>query len=316
MSEGLGKKINVIKAMPRNIARQELGQNQHDLDLGIELQAEIDGIGMGVLRDGTPFLTGRGLARLVDIENLHIRTISHEWNEDPLKPRVARIKEILDKSGINYKNAHIEIVDGSRTIHAYPAPICLAVLEYYAFDAAKPRDKARDNFRILAGKALQELIYSKVGYDPTGQQRFRKWHERIELNHQSAPAGFFSIFNEAHPIIYELIMAGAEIGEKMVVDISIGKGWASHWDANGLAKRYGDREKFPHRYPDDHPQAKSNPQIANCYPLESLGEYRRWLQEDYLGQGKFAKYLRGRIPPSVAELAIERLAPQAIEKKN
>ena len=33
------------------------------LDLGIAKQIEIDGVGMGVLSDGTPFLTGRGLAR-------------------------------------------------------------------------------------------------------------------------------------------------------------------------------------------------------------------------------------------------------------
>lgn len=68
------------------------------------------------------------------------------------------------------------------------------------------------------------MIYSQVGYDPTGTaaEPLRKWHERIELTHQSAPSGYFSIFNEAHTVIYELIMAGANIGEKMVPDISIG----------------------------------------------------------------------------------------------
>ncbi len=40
---------------------------QQVLDLGIERQIEIDGIGMGVLSDGTPFLTGRGLARLCGV---------------------------------------------------------------------------------------------------------------------------------------------------------------------------------------------------------------------------------------------------------
>jgi hypothetical protein len=202
--------------------------------------------------------------------------------------------------------------------HAFPDAVCLAVLEYYAFDAATPRTTARDNYRILAGKALQDLIYSQVGYDPAGgiSEPLRKWHERIELNHQSAPSGYFSIFNEAHTVIYELIMAGADIGPKMVPDISIGIHWAKHWDGKGLTSRFGDREKFPHRYPEDHPQAKSNPQIANCYPLDALGEYRRWLQETYLGAGKFKTYLKGKkeIPPSVAQLAIERLSPELIEK--
>ncbi|APX91102.1 hypothetical protein BV394_10255 [Brevirhabdus pacifica] len=297
---------------------KELDPRQGSLDLQIERQAEIEGIGMGVLRDGTAFLTGRGLARLVGIENLHIRTISQEWNEDPPKPRVAAIKSILEKRGISAPEAHIETSDGKRVIHAFPDVICLAVLEYYAFDAANPRDTARDNFRILAGKALQDLIYSQVGYDPTGQritEPLRKWHERIELNHQSAPSGYFSIFNEAHTVIYELIMAGANIGEKMVPDISIGQHWAKHWDANDLGSKFGDRERFPHRYPKDHPQARSNPQIANCYPLDALGEYRRWLQDVYLDSGRFKNYLKGRkdLAPSVAQLAIERLSPKLIE---
>lgn len=311
-------KSNDIKILPKDYAHEGLDPKQGVLDLQIERQAEIEGIGMGVLRDGTAFLTGRGLARLVGIENLHIRTISQEWLEDPLKPRISAIKSILQRRGIYAPAAHIETTDGKRPIHAFPDAICLAVLEYYAFDAAKPRPTARDNYRILAGQALRELIYSQVGYDPDGgtQETLRKWHERIELNHQSAPKGYFSIFNEAHTVIYELIMAGASVGPKMVPDISIGIHWAKHWDSSNLRVRFGDREKFPHRYPDDHPQAKSNPQIANCYPLDALGEYRRWLQESYLDGGKLSLYLKGKrntIPPSIAELAIERLSPKLVQ---
>lgn len=52
-----------IKHLPSNRKPKELDQNQPELDLRIERQAEIEGIGMGVLHDGTAFLTGRGLAR-------------------------------------------------------------------------------------------------------------------------------------------------------------------------------------------------------------------------------------------------------------
>lgn len=314
----LGMKSIEISKLPKNLAPKELDPRQGTLNLLVERQAEIDGVGMGVLKDGTAFLTGRGLSRLIGIENLHIRTISQEWNEHPSKPRIAAIKRILEKRGIEAPAAYIETTDGSRTIHAFPDAICLAILEYYAFDAATLRETARDNFRILAGKALQDLIYSQVGYDPTGRnpEPLRKWHERVELNHQSAPRGYFSIFNEAHTVIYEMIMAGAPVGESVVPDISIGKHWAKYWADQDLGSRYGQRSKFPHRYPDDHPQSKSNPQIANCYPLEALGEYRRWLQEEYIDGGKLSGYLKGKqayILPSVAQLVIERLAPEQIE---
>jgi hypothetical protein len=105
----------------------------------------------------------------------------------------------------------------------------------------------RDNFRLLAGSKLRELIYSQVGYDPTkvNAKRFEKWHERIALNYQSAPKGFFHVFNEAHTVIYELIQAGAEIGEHFVVDISIGQHWSKHWTDNELDQAFGGRCKIP-----------------------------------------------------------------------
>lgn len=317
--EELGQRSSKTNDLPVKIGYKELGPAQGHLDLGIELQTEVDGIGMGVLKDGTAFLTGRGLARLVGIENLHIRTIGQEWNDSDPKPRIEGIKSLLAKRGLEASAAYVETTDGSRPIHAYPEAVCLAVLEYYAFDAAKPREVARDNYRLLAGKALRDLIYSQVGYDPTGRNsdRFRKWHERIELNRQSAPKGFFHVFNEAHTIIYELIQAGADIGEKFVVDISIGKHWATYWETNRLANVYGDRCRYPHRYPSDHPQAAANPE-AWCYPLSALGFYRQWLQDIYLEGGKFKTYLErkvksGELPPSVSQLAISTLVPAQIE---
>ncbi len=307
-----------INSLAPKSGSKEITDKQGSLDLGIEAERDVEGIGMGVLSDGTPYLNQRGLAALCGVQNAHIGTISSQWNESIEKPRISKIKDILRDLGSDFSNAHVAVTHKGIIHYCYPAEVCLAVLEYYAMDAgANVQPEARKNYRILAGSKLRDMIYSQVGYDPTGgvDEPLRKWHERIELNHQSAPSGYFSIFNEAHTVIYELIMAGADIGAKMVPDISIGIHWSKYWDSEGLNLRFGDREKFPHRYPDDHPQAKSNPQIANCYPLDALGEYRRWLQDTYLGAGKFKNYLKGKkeIPPSVAQLAIERLTPKLIQ---
>lgn len=310
--------IKINSLAPKH-GKKEITENQGSFDLGIEAERDVEGIGMGVLSDGTPYLNQRGLAALCGVQNAHIGTISGQWNDEIAKPRITKIKDILGDLGGSYESAHIEVPHKGITHYCYPVEVCLAVLEYYAMDAgSNVQPEARKNYRILAGSKLRDMIYSQVGYDPTGgiSEHLRRWHERIELNHQSAPSGYFSIFNEAHTVIYELIIAGADIGPKMVPDISIGIHWAKHWDGNQLGIKFGDREKFPHRYPDDHSQAKANPQIANCYPLDALGEYRRWLQDTYLGAGKFKTYLKGKkeIPPSVAQLAIERLSPELIEK--
>ncbi|MGS1015589.1 hypothetical protein [Allosphingosinicella humi] len=313
-----GIKINILAAKSTEM---EITSKQGFLPLGIEKAGDFGDIGMGVLSDGTPYLNQRGLAVLCGVENAHIGSISAQWNEPELKPRIKKIKGILEEAGVHFGVAHAEIVHAGKVHFCYPAEVCLAILEYYAFDAgANVQDQARRNFRLLAGSKLKDMIYSQVGYDPTGADRFKKWHDRISLNYQSAPRGFFHVFNEAHTIIYELIVAGAEIGEKTVVDISIGQHWGRFWTDNELEKEFGARAKYPHNYPDSHPQAKSNPQESWCYPLAALGAYREWLQDDYIEGGKFAGYLDGKVKkgdlaPSVAQLAIATLTPAQLPGK-
>jgi hypothetical protein len=326
--EEISKKGPHISVLAQNSAGKEITRSQASFNLGIEKDTDVNGIGMGVLSDGTPYLNQRGLAALCGVQNAHIGTISSQWNELDQKPRIRSVKDTLAKGGVPqarggvggsfYAAAHVEIAHRGTVHYCYPADVCLAVLEYYAFDAGPNcQPQARDNFRLLAGSKLRELIYSQVGYDPSRPQRFEKWHERVALNYQSAPKGFFHVFNEAHTVIYELIQAGAEIGEHFVIDISIGQHWSKFWSDNELDQSYGGRCKYPHRYPETHPQAKSNPQESWCYPLASLGEYRQWLQDTYIEGGKFSQYLKGKVrsgqlPPSIAQLAIDALVPASL----
>lgn len=65
---------------------------QLSLDLQIETEREIDGVGMGVLSNGAAFLTLRGLARMCGIDHSMVIRITGEWVETPLKPRAAKIR--------------------------------------------------------------------------------------------------------------------------------------------------------------------------------------------------------------------------------
>jgi hypothetical protein len=310
-----------IKSLPRKSGAEEIGSAASQGMLFPIAEKEVGGIGMGVLSDGTPYLNQRGLAALCGVQNAHIGTISAHWAEEEQKPRISNIKAILTRAGFALPHAaHIELVHAGRTHYCYPAEVCLAVLEYYAFDAGTNcQPEARDNFRLLAGSKLREMIYEKVGYDPGAQHgdKFEKWHNRIALNFQSAPKGFFHVFNESHTIIYELLKAGAKIDERFVVDISIGQHWAKHWTDNALALQFGERVTYPHRYPDDHPQSKSNPQESWCYPLAALPAFREWIQDVYIEGGKFAGYLKGKVskgdlPAAVANKAIATIVPQRL----
>jgi len=279
-------------------------------ELFIDKQREIDGIGMGVLSDGTAFLTGRGLARLCGVNSARISELAQQWTGDASSSLAKGVRGILNARGISLDRPYVEIKEkGGVVSHAYPESLCVAVLEYYAFDL--PNDQAKKNYRLLAGKALHDFIYAQVGYDPTNQvpMEWRQFHDRMSLVYNACPPGYFGIFKEIADIVLHLGQNGLHIDATFIPDISIGMAWAKHWNDNNLVGRFGERTKFQHNYPQYFPQSESNPQEPWCYPEASLGEFRRWIRETYIGSGRFEKYLTEKVkskalPASFAQLAI------------
>jgi hypothetical protein len=115
------------KALSPIVMPKAINPNQGVLDLQITKQIEIDGVGMGVLSDGTPFLSGRGLARLAGINNARIVELSAEWDSTTSDSAVNKIKAILASRGVNLIRPHIEIKQRSGNFYAYTDVICLAV---------------------------------------------------------------------------------------------------------------------------------------------------------------------------------------------
>lgn len=280
--------------------------------LAIQKQIEIDGVGMGVFSNGVTFLTGRGLARFCGVTHKVIQDLSEEWANDPPPPRASRIKSLLLEQGVSVENPYLEIVQRNVSVFTYPEAICLAVLEYYAFDAGpNVKEEAQKNYRLLARKGLRDFIYAQLGYDPARAvpDIWKQFHDRVSLTYNSVPNGFFSVFKEIADMIVTLGQGGLHIDSKFVPDISVGKTWSRYWDMNKLDVRFQPRQRYDHEYPDYFPQADSNPQEAWCYPEAALGEFRRWFREIYIGGGKFAKYLdekvkQRQLPASFAQLAI------------
>ncbi|MEA2879664.1 MAG: hypothetical protein QOF14_4860 [Hyphomicrobiales bacterium] len=307
-----------IRRLPAKPGQLEINKKQGQLRFEIDKQTEIQGIGMGVLKDGTPFLNQRGLARLCGVENAHIGTISTQWYETDQKPRIKAIKDLLLSRGLTYENPHMVLTVEGKPMFAYPDKVCLAILEYYAFEASNLQQEARKNFRILAGSALQEFIYTQVGYSPTEPipVSWTQFHDRVSLVFHSVPHGYFSIFKEMSDVIVTLIRGGAKIDDHFIPDISVGQHWAAHWKEAGLELVHGARIQYPHNYPDYFPQSASNPQPAYCYPDSALGEFRRWIREVYLLQ-RMPSYLQtkarqGALPPSFVTLALQALAPATL----
>ncbi|MCX5614415.1 hypothetical protein [Bombella saccharophila] len=286
-------KVTIVhKASATN---NDLGQKQGNLFSLVE--EEINSLGMGVLSDGTPYLNQRGLAHICGVKNAHIGTISSQWNDNE-KPRIEKIKEILKQDvGTVPDFPHVEITHEGRSHYCYPVVICLAVLQYYAFEAgANCQKEARDNFRKMGGDSLSRFIYEQVGYNPkdVSKASLDPWLERLKLNYKSAPDGYFSVFNDSSDLIYEMIQKGIEVNKYTVPDISIGKHWSSYWQKENLSQVYGEHQECLHWYPESHPQSYSNPQRIKCYPMEALGCFKTWLRKEYVEGGKLVEYFRGK----------------------
>ena len=260
---------------------------QYEFQLKIEKEVEVDGVGMGVLNDGTPYLTLRGMARMCGVDESSVRGIVGAWNDSPAPRRVAKIRSALDEAGFDWNLPYVAIVKDGSTHYACPDSVCMAFLEYYAFDAKPASPQAVKSYRRLGRKTLRDLIYSGVGYDPDAGKQviWQNFHDRIDLSYDNVPDGYFSIFKETASMQLAMIREGVAIGCKFIPDSSIGGLWGRRWRDDGLAKLYGERIPYDHYYPSSYPQAKSNPQPAHCYPDLALKPFKKWLRETYIENG-------------------------------
>lgn len=291
---------------------------QLKLDLQIAAEREVDGIQMGVLSDGTPFLTLRGLARMCGLPNSVIVRMTAQWQDSPLKPREQKIRELVRAQGGDDSISFIAVMKNGVIHHAVPAAVCMAVLEYYAFEAKTEGDHALKSYRLLARKGFSDFIYAQVGYNPSGESSiaWQQFHNRVSLAYHTVPVGYFSIFKELSDIFVMLIRSGANLGESFVPDISVGQLWSKYWVSESLEVLYGERIKYEHNYPDYFAQAASNPQHPYCYPDDALGEFRKWVREHYLVK-RMPGYLldkvkQGQIAAATATAALEAFAPQRL----
>lgn len=269
--------------------------NQADL-FHIEKHAEFDGIEMGVLESGVPYLSERGLSKMCGLDSKSLREMASNWPAEKLKPRGKQINQLLEQSNYFESTLFLRSELNGVEINAYTEPVCLALLEYYAFIADEKRERAINAFRALARLQFRDFVYKAVGYSP--EQRildsWKHFHDRVDLTKNSVPHGYFGVYGEIASMLVPMITAGVMVNDKLIPDISVGQLWSSHWKINLLDSKFGERIKYEHNYPAYYPQAKSNPQEPFAYPDAALGEFKKWLRENYIVT-KLPAYLTGKV---------------------
>jgi hypothetical protein len=288
-------------------------------NMSVQVEREVNGLEMGVLSDGTAYLTGRALANLCGIRNSSISEASKDWLENAPGHRTTRLAVWLEQQGLARDSLYVLTEKpkvGGNVAYAYPDDVVTLVVEYYAYEAANTTPEAKRNHRILTRAGVRAFVYHQLGYDPAKAipAAWRQFHDRLLL--ASAPVGFFSVFKETADFVLAAIRRGLEVDPHIVPDISMGQAWAAFWKDNDLAAKFGQRDHHEHNYPDYFPQAASNPQEIWVYPVHALGEFRLWLHREYI-PNRFPKYLKGKVtagvlPASTAELL---LADSTSERK-
>lgn len=263
------------------------------LDIGVEVERIVAGIEMGVLENGVSYLTQRGLAEMSGAARSTIQEITQEWQVSQnsgvfSSKRMVWFKDYLAQRGYDEPQLFIEIRKDGSAHYAYPDIVCMAVIEYFAFEAQRTNPTALTNFRNLARVGLQSFIYKTLGY--AAPDKWKYHHDRISILQGANPDEHFIIFNEVSGMIVDLIDADLVVNDKTIPDISVGKCWGDQWVKGGLEKVYGSRIRYEHNYPAYYPQAASNPQLSWAYPNEALAEFRRWFRHDYLIT-RFPRYI-------------------------
>ncbi|WP_222927447.1 hypothetical protein [Qipengyuania marisflavi] len=288
--------INKNKALETVSGQSPATPKQLKLDLGIEVERVVGGIEMGVLENGIPYLTQRGLAEMTGAARRSIQEITEEWQEaqttDVWRGRMLYFRDYLSKADFDEPRLFIEITKDGSPHYAYPDMVCMAMVEYFAFEAQRTNETAITNFRNLARYGLQKFIYDALGYVP--EDPWKLFNARVSLLKDSVPAGYFSVFKESTGLVVDLINAGLPVNQHTIPDGSVGGTWGRHWTAQNLAAKYGERIEYPHYYPPEYPQSASNPQKANAYPNQAWPEFQDWFR---------SVYLRTKYPPYILKKA-------------
>jgi hypothetical protein len=275
----------------------------------------INGVEMGVLADGTAFLTGRSLARLCGVAISSVIEAKDRWNAGN---RDSKLAKLLMESGFDEQQLAQPVklagVGVGAEALAYNETVVMAFLEHCAYELKRP--EAIQNHRLLSRAGFRLFVYNKVGYDPSGAVPglWREFHDRLNLH--AVPPGYFSVFREMSDFTLLGIQNGLKVDAANVPDISVGKAWGAYWTDNKLEDVHGARVKHDHNYPDYFPQAVSNPQDMWVYPNSALGVYRNWLQQEYVPK-KFPAYVaykvtKGALPASMAELLLAAVEPMKL----
>jgi hypothetical protein len=276
-------------------------------------------IEVGILQDGTPFLSGRGLARACGISNSTLVGWGETTPQLGESHRAGKMANLLATYSYEGDRFFFKIPDGSKfegkaNVSAYPYKVCMAFLDYYAFEANK--EEARNSLRILSEKQLPQFILAAVNgateataapIKPTPRPARVRESSPFETRplRDGIPIGYFTVAQLFSGELARSLQAALNLDSFTVSPSNIARAWNHYWDIQKLWEQHGERFLVPDRETDYFPQAKSY-----VYPLSALDEFKQWLNLEYIPD-RFPSYLQRKIKQRAFLAAYRNQLPQA-----
>ena len=266
-------------------------------------------IEVGLLPDGTPFMSGRELARACGISNSTLVGWGEVTPQVGDRHRAGKLANLLATYNYGGDRLFVRIPDGTKfggraNVSAYPYQVCMALLDYYAFEANK--EAARNSLRLLSEKQLPQFICEVVQTPPESTEPLQSIPPKADPFKRrplrnGIPIGYFSISQllETEP---PRSLPLTELRTALLVNID--KAWNRYWNIQGLGPQYGDRFAMPQRPLND--WARSRQYV---YPKAALAAFQDWLALHYLPE-RYPSYLQRKRQQLTAPLTRLKLLPQ------
>jgi hypothetical protein len=277
-------------------------------------------IEVGILQDGTPFLSGRGLAKACGISNSTLVGWGEFTPQLEDKYRAGKMAALLATYGYGGDRLFVRIPDGTQfggraNVSAYPYQVCMAFLDYYAFEANK--EAARHSLRLLSEKQLPQFIYDAIGLQPpkaiqppsdpvreSGCDRPPPPWENRPLR-DGIPVGYFTVAQLAAGEWGRSRPIGLTVESAIVSPLNLDRAWSRHWHVHKLWEQHGQRFQLPT------PETEYGPPLPTyIYPTSALDDFQQWFNWKYLPE-RFPSYLQRKMQQRGVAIPYLQQLPQA-----
>jgi len=219
---------------------------------------DFDGFELGVFIDGVPFASAGGLAVLCGVTTKTITDVGQYVVNDDDKFRSGKIANLLIEYQYQGDKLYEILLHNGQEVYAYAEPVCMAFLEYYAYEAGKRcTQKARDLARALMRKSFKDFVYELTGYKETQKSSFSNYVLSRILHHHNVdkmllPDGYFCLFDKMIELLQKFDLKinyvlqdqwydyskGCEGGARFLEpDISLGRRFSQLFTSDFLEKQ-------------------------------------------------------------------------------